>query len=368
MLGPNKWRFLTIVAGLLLANAIDSPVRLRQYNNLSTYPTSLKYVGSNTPYRPPWPTRNVRISRNLFPPYQQFSNSDEVKFVEAQHRRDGSQYNQFGSFRISRKVQRRSDNDFLQTSYKNTNSTSITTKPNYVYIPIGNFQPMVNIPVKKNVTLSSIRPPQVQIEEISGEDVLQDRNGNEEDDLSGRRIGFKFPNYNHNIPFHPQGYREDSPVFGEGPQFERPYSEDLFEDQQPRFSKQLTTFEEGSQNHQIDYPGPSSNTKPVLPTTLGKLFRDDVTKFGDINGPVTAFPRQNRGIYFGQEGNDFSRNPRPFFPQPTQSEFVGPGSRKSRFFPFKSSRTPRVVFPTNDNIGTGLGGNGGFYNDAISFR
>lgn len=364
MLGPNKWRFLTIVAGLLLANAIDSPTRLRQYPNLSTAPTSLRYVGSNTQYRPPWPTKNVRMSRNLFPPYQQFSNSDEVKFVESQHRRDGSQYNQFGSFRLSRKVQRRSD-DFLQGSYKNTTAS---TKPSYVYIPIGNFQTTMNIPVKRNISLNSIRPPPIQIEEISGEDVLQDRNGNDEEDLSGRRIGFKFPNYNHNMPFHPQGYREDSPVFGEGPQFERPYSEDLFDDQQPRFSKQLTSFDEGNQNHQIEFPGTSSNNKPVLPTTLGKIFRDDVTKFGDINGPVTAFPRQNRGIFFGQETNEFSRSPRPFFPQPTQSEFVSPGSRKSRFFPFKSSRTPRVVFPTNDNIGTGLGGNGAFYNDAITFR
>ncbi|XP_043662472.1 uncharacterized protein LOC122626329 isoform X1 [Drosophila teissieri] len=215
-----------------------------------------------------------------------------------------------------------------------------------------------------------------------------------EPENTSRRVGFQFPSYSLKpaSPFHPQAYREDNPIFGDtsaGGYEPQPYSEDAspvppptqYEQHETRHTRQLY-FDSDTASSSFEFPGLVSNSKPHGL----KLYRDDVTKFGDINGPITALPQQRpqRGFYFGD--TEFRTGPpapvRQFGPQKNFQEYVGPseyqGTRKSRYYPYKSSRSPRVVFPTNDNVGTtgpsgpagssGPSGNGVYFSDNIAFR
>ncbi|XP_017002645.2 uncharacterized protein [Drosophila takahashii] len=219
-----------------------------------------------------------------------------------------------------------------------------------------------------------------------------------EPENTSRRVGFQFPSYSLKpaSPFHPQSYREDNPIFGEtsaGGYEPQPFSEDAapappaptqYEAQhETRHTRQLYFDSDSAASSSFEFPGLVSNSKPHGL----KLYRDDVTKFGDINGPITALPQQRpqRGFYFGD--TEFRTGPpapvRQFGPQKNFQEYVGPseyqGSRKSRYYPYKSSRSPRVVFPTNENVGTtgpsgppagasGPSGNGVYFSDNIAFR
>ncbi|KQS70822.1 uncharacterized protein Dere_GG10595, isoform B [Drosophila erecta] len=215
-----------------------------------------------------------------------------------------------------------------------------------------------------------------------------------EPENTSRRVGFQFPSYSLKpaSPFHPQAYREDNPIFGDtsaGGYEPQPYSDDAspvppptqYEQHETRHTRQLY-FDSDTSSSSFEFPGLVSNSKPHGL----KLYRDDVTKFGDINGPITALPQQRpqRGFYFGD--TEFRTGPpapvRQFGPQKNFQEYVGPseyqGTRKSRYYPYKSSRSPRVVFPTSDNVGTtgpsgpagssGPSGNGVYFSDNIAFR
>lgn len=414
MLGPNKWRFLAIIAGLLLANAIDTPAKtgtvqissfIRKPNseitaalhgfNTATATTS---VASSASLKSKW---NTRISRNLYPPHQTFSNIDDVQVLQKQRQADGSITNKFGAFRIGRStINRRSDeNTFIINNPNdeniniNNNFTTGTTsevtiiphKRNYVYIPL--IQDVYSHKIRPNITLSNIKPP-TNIQ-FTGEGIANDRTSQArsteiiDDEIAGRRLGIKFPSHSlkYENPFQPQEYREDNLHFAENLGFQRPYSEELStsssssqsysSEYDNRFTRQISFDSDvqsiPSSQHPIEFPGPNTNTIPrqtSSPTTKSStIFTDEVTKFGDINGPVTAVQRPQRGIFFSE---DF-RNPRPFIPPKVFIDYSDyPGPPKSRFYPFKS-RTPRVVFPANDNFPSGPS-SGGYVSDSVAFR
>ncbi|XP_017126454.1 uncharacterized protein LOC108145503 isoform X2 [Drosophila elegans] len=306
---------------------------------------------------------------------------------------------------------------------------------NYMYIPLqtdgenGSTGSLLQLRPSRNATLSALGPPADGVAAVAHEFAAElatqgspeqqplelelgpertersdlvaaassstDKLEYAEPENTSRRVGFQFPSYSLKpaSPFHPQAYREDNPIFGEtsaGGYEPQPFSEDAaapappptqYEQHETRHTRQLY-FDTDTASSSFEFPGLVSNSKPHGL----KLYRDDVTKFGDINGPITALPQQRpqRGFYFGD--TEFRTGPpapvRQFGPQKNFQEYVGPteyqGSRKSRYYPYKSSRSPRVVFPTNDNVGTtgpsgpagssGPSGNGVYFSDNIAFR
>ncbi|KAH8277770.1 hypothetical protein KR018_005931 [Drosophila ironensis] len=395
-------------------------------------------------------------ARNLYAPYQSFSQQDDISFKDVRQRRDGTVVQSFGSYRTARQsgvAQRRSDpavevipapsvelpHSELITVPKRLvptvpeNVTRQGRQRNYMYIPLqesgsGSSGGLLQLRPSRNATLSALGPPSDGVAAVAHEfasdlatqgvpepqpfeldpgpertersDLLAAATSTDklefaEPENTSRRVGFQFPSYSLKpaSPFHPQAYREDNPIFGEtsGVAFEpQPYSDDVAPGPSPtqydqphetRHTRQLY-FDPDTASSSFEFPGLVSNSKPQGL----KIYRDDVTKFGDINGPITALPQQRpqRGFYFGDtEFRTGSATPiRQFGPQKNFQEYVGPGeyqgSRKSRYYPYKSSRSPRVVFPTNDNIGTtgpsGPAGatapssNGVYFSDNIAFR
>lgn len=296
------------------------------------------------------------------------------------------------------------------------NATRISRQRNYVYIPLQKHNnPQAMLPKRNNTSLGYLGPPAHAVAAAAqefGEELLNARTDRSdivspqtapatapapqtstdkvdyEEEDAARRNGLKFPSYSLKpaSPFYPQGYREDNPIFTETSGFETPYSEDVLPsqyEQDTRHTRQLIyeNSDATSISHPFEFPGLVANNKPHTlnsAVAAGKLFREEVTKFGDVNGPITAVPqRPQRGLFFGD--TEFRTGPpRPFVPQKAFNEFIGPNgpidyqsSRKSRFFPFKSSRSPRVVFPVNDNIGTtgpSGTGNGVYFSDSVAFR
>ncbi|XP_036331823.1 uncharacterized protein LOC118743331 [Rhagoletis pomonella] len=292
------------------------------------------------------------------------------------------------------------------------NATRSSRQRNYVYIPLQQqTSGATQLPKRNNSSFGYLGPPTHAVAAVAqefGDELIHTQTDridvatapaadtaitstdkvDYEDENAARRNGFKFPSYSLKpaSPFYPQGYREDNPIFTETAGFESPYSEEVLPtqyDQDTRHTRQLIydTADAVPISHPFEFPGLASNTKPhSLSGAIagGKLFREEVTKFGDINGPITAVPqRPQRGLFYGD--TEFRTGPsRPYAPQKAFNEYIGPNgpldfqsSRKSRFFPFKSSRSPRVVFPVNDNIGTtgpSGSGNGVYFSDSVAFR
>ncbi|KAH8331418.1 hypothetical protein KR074_002780 [Drosophila pseudoananassae] len=391
-------------------------------------------------------TTTPATARNLYAPYQSFSQQDDISFKDVRQRSDGTVVQSFGSYRTARQsggsaaAQRRSDVaveivpapsvELPQGELITVPKQLVPTMPenvtrqgrqrNYMYIPLQESGQgvgsgaLLQLRPSRNATLSALGPPADGVAAVAHEfasdfevEVARDPERTERSDLmaaasstdkleyaepenTSRRVGFQFPSYSLKpaSPFHPQAYREDNPIFGEtsGGGYEpQPYSEDPVaapaptQQHETRHTRQLY-FDPDTASSSFEFPGLVSNSKPHGL----KIYRDDVTKFGDINGPITALPQQRpqRGFYFGD--TEFRTGPpiRQFGPQKNFQEYVGPseyqGSRKSRYYPYKSSRSPRVVFPTNDNVGTtgpsgpaagsAPSGNGVYFSDNIAFR
>ncbi|XP_022233313.2 uncharacterized protein LOC111081536 isoform X2 [Drosophila obscura] len=396
-------------------------------------------------------------ARNLYAPFQRFSQQDDISFKDVRQRSDGTIVQSFGSYRTARQsggqaaaaaAQRRSDAaveiipapsvELPQGELITIPKQLVPTMPenvtrqgrqrNYMYIPLQTATDpqsagaLLQLRPSRNATLSSLGPPadgvaavahqfgaelatqgspeqqplELDPERTERSDLVASASSTDkleyaEPENTSRRVGFQFPSYSLKpaSPFHPQSYREDNPIFGDtsATGFEpQPYSEDAaptptqYESHETRHTRQLY-FDSDVSPSSFEFPGLASNSKPHGL----KLYRDDVTKFGDINGPITALPqRPQRGFYFGE--TEFRTGPpapvRQFGPQKNFQEYVGPsdyqGSRKSRYYPYKSSRSPRVVFPSNDNVGTtgvsgpasssGPSGTGVYFSDNLAFR
>lgn len=511
MLGPNKWRLLTIVAGILLAHAIDSPnrsaPRLNQpshtsssYVTLSSLsapisPTSTHLGLTIEKFSPGWNSyRNSnserRLARNLYTPFKRFSNIDDVRYVE---RRQTTGYRNnvldlrttFGAFRYDTNgmntARRRSDVDDATPIFEYSNSTlsnplsdesAVTTlKPTtlqvikrhkYSYIPLGgtptnnkNGEIENNVEFFERTTL-----PDFEIRSRTDLNVYQTGDGDDtsdmddvddeqsthnsnrqkapeqlaesseslpqalalrapsgsfqsnkvsfvkqsnaayslasptntaptDDDIRGRRSGMTFTQQTPKFdpPFIPKSYQEDDPNH---PNFQIPYSEEL----SPSEPAEIRTargahYEQLNNNNYrsstVQFPGPSTNKN-------GKPFRDDVTKFGDVNGPITSLQQRQFSDFYESQGgirtyeniyySDDFRRPRQQQQQQPQSyyqsapkspyydyEYNNQPLRSRLIVPYKSSRTPRVIFPSNDNLPNGIyTGENYSNNDNIVFR
>ncbi|XP_037808215.1 uncharacterized protein LOC119601370 isoform X1 [Lucilia sericata] len=375
-------------------------------------------------------------ARNLYAPYQSFSKTDVANFPNLLIRPDGSAVQTFGSYREGRSLvpnrsvpvqaNRRADSAEVEiiaapavelpasplitvpkqvVPSQAVNISRVGRKRNYMYIPLqqdsaNNY--LLQLKPKHNGSLSGLKPPGSEVAPVLpeiAEDVANYSDKTERSDTaapspltstdrydhgeenSSRRVGFSFPSYSlsPSNPFQPQAYREDNPIFTESTGFERPFSDD---DKDKRLTRQLV-FEQDASPTSYSYDFSSLGGSSSIPHTLnsaiaqGKQYRDEVTKFGDINGPITAIPqRPQRGLYFGDTEFRTGTLSRPYTQQQKNfNEYIGPvdptSSRKSRYFPYKSSRSPRVVFPVNDNVGaTGPSstGTGVYFNDNVVFR
>ncbi|XP_037049472.1 uncharacterized protein LOC119083777 isoform X4 [Bradysia coprophila] len=400
MLGPNKWRLLTIVAGVLLAHAIDSPVR-RSPNVLPrNYDTStIEHAATIEHFTP----RIVRsTARNLYKPYQTFSNVDNVRYIDKRFwtQRSGRSA-AFGAFRYPyNDVSRRSDDVQQQQLSSNATvtqsqdipspspaSTSPTNRekvkrPTYTYIPLKldeENQPKTNFTSTSTSTeeIQSRTDTDLYAEPVTDSSELFPSIAALTQDIEGRRSGIQFSTQSQKLesPFTPQSYREDNP---NNPEFQLPYSEELSQPDSSdvRYSRQVS-YDQSSRT--IRFPDRQPSNEP---------FRDDVTKFGDVNGPVTVQHRQYsdysdyiRPSYESYYSADdySSRPPRQYFPPKSYVEYSDyPGPPRSRLTsPYKSSRTPRVVFPQSDltfpgtasgSSGTSGSGTSGYGNDNVVFR
>lgn len=419
MLGPIKWRLLTIVAGLLLANAIDSPVRTAVSPSVLSQRVTTTPIGSGLTVQQLVPTWSSKTARNLYRPYQTFSNIDTVRYVERRFPvgSSGSDRNArqaFGSFRypedsfdVSR---RRSDGSLplnvTQHTIDTTSRRPNRTRPIYTYIPLEQIQSGSRSPPIGNVSATSAPSP---VNTTSNIDEIQSRTDSnifpEEEatsrprvifpgsiadnaafDITGRRSGIQFSAQSQKFEnlFQPQGYREDNPS---SPNYQFPYSEEL----------SSVYDQEGRHTRGISFEQPAARQPTTIQqSNAQKAFRDDVTKFGDVNGPVTSLLQQrqyseyidkpfgrpssydNNGGYYSSF-DEYSRSPRYY--SPPKAAYVEysdyPGPPRSRLItPWKSSRTPRVVFPqTSDAFPTGsassaTGGSSssGYASDNVVFR
>lgn len=249
-------------------------------------------------------------------------------------------------------------------------------------------------------------------------------------DLTGRRSGIQFAAQSLKIeqPFQPQSYREDQPS---NPHYQFPYSEELSPNAAgggPEGKEQLPPVRYG---RNVVFDSPQRPAAPPIPSQQQQLsqqqqqpttaqqqqllhiqqqqqaatFRDDVTKFGDVNGPVTTLQHRQFASEFAANGggsdklqssaaaffgrpyespsgphynsyDEFSRSPRYYSAPPSKlieySDYPGP-PRSRLITPWKSSRTPRVVFPqANDAAafptGAGSAGAGVYGSDNVVFR
>uniref|UniRef100_A0A1A9WYU3 Lectizyme n=1 Tax=Glossina brevipalpis TaxID=37001 RepID=A0A1A9WYU3_9MUSC len=367
--------------------------------------------------------RHSNTAHNLYAPHQTFSKKDAINFSNVHRRADGSAFQSFGSFRESRsskqtikpvQAHRRSDSANVEiiaapavelpinplitipkrvvptTTFENT--TKVASHHNYQYIPLqkdflSHF--LVEIRPKNSSSSADDREAMNEKDNInensfSGGVAQQasfpksstDRYDRSEETSSSRRSGFQFTSHTLSPQnnFQPQAYREDNPIFNDTPGFEHAYDDEMLatHTEKEKLSTRQSIFESEAipTSYSYEFPSlPSSLHSINSVVALGKQYREEVTKFGDINGPITTLSqRPQRGVYY-PDTNNYPQSHKIF------NEYNGPhdspGSRKSRYHPFKSSRNPRVIFPTNDNIGTtGPSGSasGLYFNDNIVFR
>lgn len=411
MLGPNKWRLLTIVAGLLLAHAIDSPVRtsISSPQVLSTRSTSTANLGLSVQHVVPSWTASARSAatgtRNLYRPYQTFSNIDNVRYVEKRFGNEQRNARQsFGSFRYPENSfdvsRRRSDGSIVSnvTDAATTKRPQRTKRPIYAYIPLGQIQNAASGNTTYDMTSTTSNTTNIdEIQSRTDTNIFPDEvttrskitfpGAAAEQDITGRRSGIQFAAQSQKFGnlFQPQGYREDNPS---NPNYQFPYSEELSAvfntEQEPRYTRGIS-FE---QPRQPTTAQQQQQLQQQQQSSTGNIFRDDVTKFGDVNGPVTALqhrqysdyidkpyyrPYENNGYY--SSFDEYSRSPRYYTPPKAYVEYSEyPGPPKSRLItPWKSSRTPRVVFPqAGDTFPSGSGstgtGSSSYASDNVVFR
>lgn len=444
MLGLNKWRLLTIVAGILLAHAIDSPnrsaPRLNQQSTsivassqLTAAPT--QQLGLTIERLLPIWNSNVRVAKNLLSPYKSFSNVDDVRYVSRRRQMLAGDIGNwptttFGAFRyvstpsnsLAPNTRRRSDSlvnggvvgasaptyEFSGNSSApfgenndNENVIATTTIPTtlqsihrrkYNYIPLGSsdafgttthrYVDQTMLPTQEvqsrtdlNIFQSSDQPQALQLqstfetsyqaslpvaEALTSAATGTPSASSSDQGIQGRRSGMSFTQQKPKFDstFQPQSYQEDDPTH---PNFQVPYSEELSPAEPNEIRTARGATYDPSYRSSFQFPGPSTNVN-----SANKPFRDDVTKFGDVNGPVTSVQRQfsdfldTQGIrtYENIYYSDDYRRPRQYYPTSGKNSFYSDYSdysssqplRSRLIVPYQSSRSPRVIFPSNDNF------------------
>jgi hypothetical protein len=415
MLGPNKWILFTVVGGILLSihiDAIDTPVKALTDADVQSFTN--KKLGLTIENLQNVPLSSRRQQRNLVPPYQEFSNVDGVQYIDSRSKNSKNLPGTFGSFRFNgvrssspSPFRRRSDeyDDSIGTypaaqlaydasydfDYANEDNASVAliqssdngyNKFQNKIIPItfvAQEAPKEDVNIETSVESESTANSDAEVKEsvddersskqLNSSDQVRfpESNGARAEALTARRSGIQFAeneseikpqNYN---SFIPQSYSEETLNFDGVPQFQRPY-----------------TNEEVVENENERVATASRYYRPFI-----QPFRDEVTKFGDVNGPITAYNRQVRdfeqvsfprtqyestGYYEPQSDN--GRPPRHFFPPKVFTEYGGdtytPQINAKYYQPPSPSyswktRQPRVVFPPSDftqgTVGTTYVGN-----------
>ncbi|XP_062547510.1 serine proteinase stubble isoform X4 [Armigeres subalbatus] len=470
MLGPTKWRLLTIVAGILLAHAIESPNsksnKLKGQVRTFTNPD----LGLRIEQIEPWGSRTI-TSRNLLVPHETFSNVDNVRYIDSRTANSRQLRNTFGAFRFAGPLQaqpyqvplqqplvsqqrrakafqnRRSDDGSQQPGVRlvqpdpsqpqsnadplpealglyqdadpyiiGLQNVSKSRSMRYKLIPIGYFyqepkSPPVLTPVqnaKPPTATYNDEPHNVVFPSDNPENepaITHETNSSQSDlnTLGARRSGIQFPPGPYKVanPFTPQGYSEDNFAFAEnlGVYHQPVHTAEDYDDSDPYDTRQQRSptaapTQESDQSeisrnmyatrYFRDFPRPSPTPLDLRPAesvvrasrlvefpgvvNVKQPFRDDVTKFGDVNGPITAVQRPyidygDGKRYRAYDPNYFVSSPyqpnMPYFPSKLYTE----PSQKIYQPPWKSSRSPRVVFPQGD-----LSGPSGFGVDNVVFR
>ena len=418
MLGPIKWRLLTIVAGILLAHAIESPSNGGGSSNklngqIKTFTNS--QLGLTIEQLEPWKTSQPRVSRNLLAPNQQFSNVDNIRFIDRRSVNNKNLPQTFGAFRFTEDEytkrqkhatdpvpnNRRSDEGPIDMIEKYDDDTEDTVellphpealvqedkkilalqsnatarKYRYKVIPIGYF-------ANQN-TDKKIEPAKTEEKTVKFPDAPKEKST----DDTARRSGISFPEtvqYINN--FTPQGYSEDTLNFAEIAGVQRPFATaEEYEARQfrasPEDQEQWSRNMYGNTRFLRDFSArppiteydsrpsetlqrPSRYVEFPGGVNVKQPFNNDVTKFGDINGPITAVQRpyvtDYSRTYEHIFGDDYRQN-RQTFPNKYYAD-----DKSKMYQPLNGykSRSPRVVFPTGD-IPSGPSG----YNaDNVVFR
>lgn len=413
MLETNKWRLLTIVAGLLLANAIDSP-DASSYRALTQRPQTTFIAPKGVTLQQFNPTAvginrssgRSSTTRNLYQPYNVFSKVDNVRFTaDKSVPSNRNERQMFGSFRFTNNPKRRSDsipefNSSITVPNISQQKRRSQSKSQYSFIPLNQFNDpdapsntLMHRSVDNTSNSTLVKGIQSRTDfnvypiesTSSGSKIVFPTDSTKtQHDITGRRSGIQFSAQSPKleIPFQPQGYREDNPS---SPNYQFPYVEELsvggFEPD--------TRSARGIPFEQQRVP----STIQQLSANTQTSFRDDVTKFGDINGPITSLQQRQYNEYSDNKPftirpfdaspgyytsiyDEFNRSPRFNSPPPNKivehSDYPGP-PRSRLITPWKSSRTPRVVFPQNTAEGssfpTGTGVTGASYgSDNVVFR
>ncbi|KFB44882.1 hypothetical protein ZHAS_00012792 [Anopheles sinensis] len=458
MLGPTKWRLLTIVAGILLAHAIESPNSKSQHKlNAPVRSFTNAELGLRIEQISPWSTGRSVPARNLLVPHQLFSRADDIRYIDARTPNSRHLPGTFGAFRFvapaseapatpGGSVQRRRSKAFQMRRSDDTEPepavTAVSVLPSpeqdqqdawggqlnvsrvqrqhrYKIIPISYFYREEPQPELKPIT-PSLPPKDTENDEPARDARLPqttDETGAtaEPEDhqptaegasysradtpvIGARRSGIRFPDTLKAVKsFTPQGYSEESLTLGDNLGiFQQPvntadeFPADFDEGRQraadidggSEFSRNLYAnrfFRDFGRPPVIspaDLRPAESLPRPSrlieFPGAVGvkQPFRDDqVTKFGDVGGPVTAIQRPyvdfGDGKHFRTaDPNYYTDSPYqpvgrpPYFPAKLYTE-----PNQKIYQPLWKTRSPRVVFPQGD-----LSSPSGFGVDNVVFR
>lgn len=428
MLGPNKWILFTIVGGIVLSihiDATDSPTKALTDPEVQSFTN--KKLGITIENLHNVPISSRRQLRNLVPPYQEFSNVDGIQYIDSRSKNSKNLPGTFGSFRFDganvrasspSPFRRRSDEyddsigtypvaqltednsyDFdyanedngslalIQTSDNGYNRfqnkiipiTFVQTSPKDVKLE--GQQQRAGVESDSNESdaeakesekrsskqfeeknsLDQVRFPEQSVDDVRAEALTARRSGIQ---FAENESEIKPQNYN---PFVPQSYSEEMLNFGEAiPQFQRPFN-----------NEDVVVENENERSGNRYY-------RPFI-----QPFRDEVTKFGDANGPITAFNRPVRDYndqlvsfprtqfestgYYDQQADNNARPPRQhFFPPKVYTEYAAdyaPQINSKYYQPTYSwkTRQPRVVFPPTD-FNQGTAGTTYVGNENVVFR
>jgi hypothetical protein len=404
MLGSNnKWMILTVV-GVTLAsiciNAIDSPTKTLFDPEVQSFTN--ENLGITVENLNKVPKSSRRHLRNLVPPYQEFSNIDRIQLIDIKSRNSKNLPSTFGTFRFDdvntrssspSPFRRRSDeyDDSIGTypasqiaydlnydfDYANEDNTTLTRTGDNDYNTFHNKVIPISFAPNGVVKVSNKTLDNDTDNGKNRESKELDENFNfSSEALTARRSGIQFAENESEVrhqnfnPFVPQSYSEESLNFGDAIlNLQRPYHSD-------------ETDRSASENENDR----SANTNRYYRPFIGP-YRDDVTKFGDVSGPVTAFNRPAvrdftsdqvvffpRNQYESTGGASYyepenSRIPRThFFPPKVYTEYPTEFPASQKYYQQPSYavkvRQPRVVFPPPDfGPGTTYVGN-----DNVVFR
>ncbi|XP_050077105.1 uncharacterized protein LOC126564184 isoform X1 [Anopheles maculipalpis] len=447
MLGPTKWRLLTIVAGILLAHAIESPTSKSNKLNAQVRTFTNPELGLRIEQISPWSTGRNIPARNLLVPHQLFSRVDNIRYIDSRTPNSRHLQSTFGAFRIADEptqqspngaaIQRRRSKAFqmrrsdevapdVGLALDQQPGASVLPSPEqepiyqnvsraqrqhrYKIIPISYFYREEAQPIPSELKpVGPSRPPkdtdndEPEVPDTSSKQHQeQDQAAQDGDEyarsdtpvIGARRSGIQFPGpLKAATGFTPQGYSEESLTLGDnlglfqqpvstadeyGPVDGEPTHEGRGTDEFSRSLYANRYFRDFNRPAPIDLrpaeslPRPSRLIEFPGNVNVKQPFRDDVTKFGDVSGPVTAIQRPF-GDAFGGEGKNFrtfdpayytdspyqpNRAP-PYFPAKLYTE-----PNQKIYQPLWKTRSPRVVFPQGDLAS----GPSGFGVDNVVFR